>query len=377
MTRQLITRSLLALALGTPAIAAAQQAAPTTGTTVSTPIEFSGVLYPQVIYGGPKGNGTRSGNRFELERAYLTARAKIADRTSIRLTADVFRPGAGAGYTMRAKYAYVQYDYWTNNAGIMGTNAQARLGMQQTVIIDQEEQLWPRWIAKTAVERLGFFSSSDLGASTTIGNSAGELFAMVSNGPGYTQPEVDRFKDWQFRLTIHPIGNALTPAGGLIVSPWYYKGTVQSGLRPAEGRKHDRYGVLAGWKTPVLTVGGQLAKSTNQNEALNAGNVVTTDRTGSVLSAYTLLKPFALLNPNGNKRWGVVLRWDNVDSDAGYVVNPSDFPVAKGHFIVAGLTHDLNNRVSWSLDYQQGSPEGAPAAGSDTRTYNLHASVAF
>lgn len=382
MNRHIVSRSLIALSLAAAPVAltAQQTSKPATPTpAAATPIEFSGLLFPQFIYGGPKGNGTRSQNQFQLERAYLTAKAKVADRTSIRFTADVFRPGGNAGWTMRAKYAFVQYDYWMNNEGFMGTTAQARLGMQQTVIIEQDESLWPRYIAKTAVERAGFFSASDLGLSTTIGfgNGMGEVFAMVSNGPGYAQPEVDRFKDWQFRLTLNPIGNAMTPAGGLLISPWYYKGTVQSGLRPAEGRKHDRFGVLAGWKSPAFTIGAQLAKSTNENEAVNGGNVVTTDRTGSVTSAYTVLKPLALMNPNGNKSWGVVLRWDALDSDNGYAPNAGDFAPAKGHFVVAGVTYDVNNRFSWALDYQQGSPEGVNIPALDTRTYNLHASVAF
>ncbi|NUO62476.1 MAG: hypothetical protein HOQ11_03120 [Gemmatimonadaceae bacterium] len=378
MTRQIVSRSLIALAIAAPATLAAQQPAQTsTTTTVSMPIEFSGLLFPQFIYGGPKGNGTRSANQFQLERAYLTAKAKIADRTSIRLTSDIFRPGAGAGYTMRAKYAFVQYDYWMNNQGFMGTNAQARLGMQQTVIIEQDESFWPRYIAKTAVERAGFFSASDLGLSTTIGNKRGEVFAMVSNGPGYAQPEVDRFKDWQFRLTVNPIGNVMATGGGLLISPWYYKGTVQSGLRPAEGRKHDRYGVLAGWKSPVFTLGGQVAKSTNENEALNAGNVVTTDRSTSLVTVYTVLKPLAMMSATGSKAWGVVLRYDKLSGDNGYVPNAGDFAPLDGHFLVAGLTRDVNSRLSLALDYQQGSPEGVAAPNLDTRTYNLHASVAF
>ncbi|HEX8851370.1 MAG TPA: hypothetical protein VF761_17720 [Gemmatimonadaceae bacterium] len=386
MTRTLISRSLLALALvGLPAVAVAQQPTQHPGsapsgqaTPASSPVEFSGVLYPQFIYGGAKGN-TRSNNQFQLERAYLNARAKVADRTSIRLTADVYRPGAGLGYTMRAKYAYVQYDYWMNNEGYMGTVGQARLGMQQTVIIDQEEQLFPRWIAPTAVERAGFFSSSDLGLSTTIGfgNGTGEVYVMASNGPGYTQPEVDRFKDYQARITFNLLGNIAQPTGGFIVTPWYYKGTVASALRPAEGRKHDRVGVLAGWKSPVLTLGGQLAQSTNENERLNAGNVVTEDRSGKVLSVYTVARPFALLNANGNKTWGAVLRWDAVSGDNAYVPNAGAFPVVKGKFLVAGIVHDVNNKFSWSVDYQQQSPQGAPAAPLDLRTYNVHAAVSF
>jgi hypothetical protein len=349
----------------------------TTPATVTMPIEFSGVLYPQFIYGGAKGNGTRSSNQFQLDRAYLNVKAKVADRTSIRLTADVYRPGGNAGYTMRAKYAFLQYDYWTNNQGLMGANGQVRLGMQQTVINEQEEQFWPRYVAKIAVERAGYFSSADLGASTTLslGKGAGELFAMVANGPGYTTPENDRFKDYSARLTLTPLGS--TPAHGLNISPWYYKGTVASALRPAEGRKRDRAGVFAGYKAVAFTVGGDYATSTNENERNTATGIVTEDRSGKIWSAYTIIKPLVVMNPAGNKAWGVILRWDKVSGNNGFVPSTGDFPVVEGKFIVAGLVHDVNNRLSWSLDYQQQSPNGVAAPALDLRTYNLHASVAF
>jgi hypothetical protein len=380
MTRHSVIRLLACLTLAaTPAIGSAQQApAPQAGTTVTVPpIEISGLLFPQFIYGGPKGNGTRSANQFQLERAYLTAKAKVADRTSIRLTADIFRPGGNAGYTMRAKFAFVQYDYWMNKEGLMGANGQVRLGMQQTIINEQEEAFWPRYVAKIAVERAGYFSPADLGASTTLslGNGMGELFAMVANGPGYTTSENDRFKDYSARLTLTPFG--ATPTQGLNISPWYYKGTVASVLRPAEGRKHDRAGVFAGYKAPAMMVGGDFAKGTNENERAAPGGIVTEDRSGRVLSVYTSLKPFAMLNPAGSKAWGVLLRWDNVTGDTGYVPTGGDFPVVEGKFIVAGISHDVNTRFSWTLDYQQQSPNGAPAPALDLRTYNLHAMVAF
>jgi len=384
MTRHFVNRTLLAfVAAAVPAIATAQQtpakpaASGSSTATVSLPIEFSGLLFPQFIYGGPKGNGTRSANQFQLERAYLTAKAKIGDRTSIRLTSDIFRPGGNSGYTMRAKYAFVQYDYWMNGEGFMGTNAQVRLGMQQTVLNETEENFWPRYVAKIAVERAGFFAPSDLGASTTIsfGNGMGELFAEVANGPGYTAPENDRFKDYSARVTLTPFGGSTTQ--GLVLAPWIYKGTVQSALRPAEGRKHDRAGIFAGFKAPAFMVGGDYAVSTNENERAAPGGVVTEDRSGKVLSAYSQLKPFAMMSPTGNKTWGVLLRWDQVSGDKAYIPNNGDFPVVKGKFIVAGITHDVNSKLSWALDWQQQSPNGVTAPALDLRTYNLHVSAAF
>jgi len=385
MTRSFVNRTILSVVVAAlPAVTVAQQPtaqpapAPAAATaTVSVPVEFSGLLFPQFIYGGAKGNGTRSANQFQLERAYLTAKAKIGDRTTLRLTSDIYRPGGNAGYTMRAKYAYVQYDYWTNHEGFLGTNAQVRLGMQQTILNETEESFWPRYVAKIAAERAGLFSSADLGASTTLsfGNGMGELFAEVANGPGYATSENDRFKDYSARLTLTPFGSTL--AKGLVVAPWYYKGTVASVLRPSDGRKHDRAGIFAGYKAPSFMVGGDYESSTNETERATPTGIATEDRSGKVLSAYTQLKPFAMMSATGSKAWGVLLRWDDVTSDAGYVPNNGDFPVAKGKFIVAGITHDVNSKLSWALDFQQQSPNGAPAPALDLRTYNLHVSAAF
>ena len=376
-------RTLLVLAaVALPAAAGAQQtpttpASTTVTPTAAVPIEFSGLLFPQFIYGGPKGNGTRSASQFQLERAYLTVKAKIGDRTGLRLTSDMYRPGGNNGYTMRVKFAYLQYDYWMNGEGLMGTNAQLRLGMQQTVINETEESYWPRYVAKLAIERAGFLAPADLGVSTTIstGSHIAELFAEVTNGPGYTTPENDRFKDYSARLTLTPFGGTITR--GLVLAPWYYKGTIASALQPAHGLKHDRAGVFAGYKAPAIMLGGQLASSTNELEQLTPGGVVSRDRSGKVMSVYTQLKPFAMMSPTGTKAWGVLLRWDRVSGENGYVPNNGDFPVLKGKFVVAGITRDVNSRVSWAVDYQQQSPNGDPAPAYDVRTYNLHVSAAF
>jgi hypothetical protein len=371
MNRKFVHPSLAALLLvAAPAMASAQAQVQTTS------IEFSGILYPQFVYGGTKGN--RSQNRFDVERAYLNVRAKVADRTSIRLTSDIYRPAAGASYTLRAKYAYVQYDYWLAGAGYMNTTAQARLGMQQTVVIDQEEQYWPRYISQVAIERSGLFSSSDLGLSTTIGFSGGmaELFGMVSNGTGYAQGENDRFKDYSVRLSITPWG-APTAQHALAISPWYSKGARQSVIDPAVGLKKDRVGVFAAWRSPAITVGGDFANATNENEAGTILNRTTQDESGKVISLFTQVKPFIVMDGKGNPSWGVILRYDKIDSDNAFVPSGGAFPVANGKFIVAGITHEVNNRFTWALDWQQQSPNGAPAPALDLRTYNLHTSVAF
>ncbi len=381
----IVRRFLPFTALAAPVLTGAQQqpaadsASRPSASTVSIPIEFSGVLYPQFSYGGAR--GSRSANRFELERAYLNVRAKISDRASIRITTDVFRPAPTASYTIRAKYGYAQYDYWTKNEGLLGANGQVRLGMQQTVIVEQIEQFWPRWIARTGVERSGYFSSSDLGASTTLsfGGGAAELFAMIANGNGYATPESDRFKDYSARVNFAPFGLPSGPNGGLVIAPWIYKGARPSTLQPSEARKLDRMGVFAGWRSPMVAAGAHLARATAEREqAVAGGGIATTAESSRFLSAFAHLKPFRLMNPTGSTALGLIFRWDAIDGDDQYPSPGGDFTARDGRFIVAGITHELSRRLQWALDFQQQSPRGDPALpAQETRTYNLHVSAAF
>src|SRR6266404_1825343 len=116
---------------------------------VSIPVDFSGVLYANFQYRGDKGPA-KSSNKFDLERAYLTFRMPAGDRASIRITADVFQqqntPNDAyyKGWVVRAKYAYLQYDY-LKSANWTGV---ARGGLIHNVVIDHEEQFWPRWISQ-------------------------------------------------------------------------------------------------------------------------------------------------------------------------------------------------------------------------------------
>lgn len=372
--------------LVSPLLGGAQQTPPAdtarSGNTPvpALPVELSGVLYPQFTYGGAKGSGTRSANRFELERAYLTARAKLSDRASIRATIDVFRPTPTSSYTLRAKYAYAQYDYWGKNEGVLGATGQVRLGMQQTVVIEHEEQFWPRWIARTGIERTGAFSSADLGASTTLGFGGGatELFAMVANGNGYTTPESDRFKDYSARLSIAPFGPPSSAAGGIVISPWYYKGARPGALRPAEARRLDRMGVFAGVRVPALTGGIHLARLTSSRDtALAGGRIAEVEGSSRLLSAHVQIRPFRLLDPAGNTAWGLLFRWDAIDGDQSYASPGGDFTARDGRFIVTGVVHELSKKLLWAIDFQQQSPRGDPLPAQDIRTYNLHVVANF
>jgi hypothetical protein len=333
-------------------------------------LDFSGILFANYQYRTDPGP-SQSANRFDLERAYLTFRIPAGDRASVRVTTDVFQqttPGNDSyyrGWTVRAKYAYLQYNYLNGS----DWKASARIGLLPTVFIEHDEQFWPRWISPSPTERAGYFASADAGISNTVSipGRMGEIYASVVNGPGYTSREVDRFKDYSARVTLTPWAKySHSMLRGLAVSAWGYRGaTASKFVDGGQGQAgpigtaldRDRWGLHIGNLNPRITFGIQYASRREQGElgsntAASPREVV--DSTGTLVSGYALVRPF---NPGPAKPHPLSLlaRYDrvtvNTDSDARYDA------------IIGGLIWDLNSRVSASLDYQENNPvNGSPVA---------------
>src|SRR5688572_25703490 len=144
------------------------------------PVSVSGLIFGNYQY--HLSGQSKDFNQFLLDRAYITVRATVSDRMSVRLTTDVFQSGHQNGWTMRA-------------------------GMLHNVMVEQVEQFWPRFVSQVALERSGGFASADVGAAglVTLPARLGEVYAHVVNGPGYTRREADRFKDLGARLTLTPL----------------------------------------------------------------------------------------------------------------------------------------------------------------------------
>jgi hypothetical protein len=368
-----------ALSAQTPADTT-KPAPPPAPASVSIPVDFSGVLYANFQYRGDAG-AAKSTNKFDLERAYLTFKMPAGDRASIRITADVFQQTTTPndafyrGWVIRAKYAYLQYDYLKSATG---WNALARAGLLHNVVIDHVEQFWPRWISQTPIERAGFFSSSDAGVATqlTAPNKFAEIYATIVNGPGYTSRETDRFKDYSLRFSLTPFGaadNKLIRTFAL--SGWTYVGAVASsfvaggaGQVGAVGSSlpRTRSGVFAGIRDPRLLLGAEWdtrkdAKETGANTV--AAPRVEVDSTGRLVAGFAVIKPFQLMNAQSTFPLGLVARWDrfepNTDTDA--FVNT----------IIGGLTWDLNKKTALSLDYQEVTPHSGSLLAA-SKTYFLH-----
>lgn len=346
-------------------------------------LDFSGIIFANWNYRTDQ--SARAQNRFDLERAYLTFRMPVGDRSSIRITADVFQNTAAPGdafyrgWAFRAKYAYFQYDFLRDYAGM---SAYARLGMLQTVAIEHIETFWPRWISRSPIETAGFFASADLGAAMQVNlpSKRGEIYATVVNGAGYTSRETDRFKDAALRLTLTPLAASKGLLSTTTLTAWGYKGALASRfvsggagqIGPVgEGLQRDRWGVFAGLKDRRLTLGADWAQKAEEGELGNntlASPRVVVDSTGTLLAGFAIVRPFELLVPGRTSRLALLGRYDR------FRFNDEAGPATR--FIIAGLIWDLDRRLSLAADFQQILPRDG-AAGTDTKTWYLHAVASF
>ena len=382
-----LTPTILVAVLLAPIALMAQQPADTTkpappppAATVSIPVDFSGVIYANFQYRGDAG-AAKSTNKFDLERAYLTFRMPAGDRASIRITADVFQQATPPndafyrGWVVRAKYAYLQYDYLKSATG---WNGLVRGGLLHNVVIDHVESFWPRWISQSPVERAGFFSSSDAGVATQLSfpNKFGELYATIVNGPGYTSRETDRFKDYAARLTLTPFsGSTNKVIKTFALTGWTYVGAVGSQFvaggpgqvgTVGSSLPRTRAGIFAGVRDPRLSVGAEW--DTRKDGRENGLNTVLSprvefDSTGRLIAGFVTAKPFQLLNDKSTFPLGVVARWDRF--------KPNTATDAYINTVIGGLTWDLNKKTALSLDYQEQTPHSGAIAAA-TKTYFLH-----
>ena len=350
-------------------------------TKAAPSIDFSGVVFGNYQYHTEAGN--RAQNKFDVERAYLTFKMASGDHASIRVTTDLFQQTSGPadayykGWVLRAKYAYLQYEF-AHPAKSTDWGAMGRVGLVHTMFIDHEENFWPRWLSLTPLERAGFFSSADAGVAGifSLPNKMGELYTAITNGPGYASREVDRFKDYQARLTLTPLASG-TPGllQTLAIDGWVYRGATASKfvsggtgqIGPVStGLDRNRWGIFAGIRDPRLTIGADFAQRSDGGErgANTTGSPASVfDSTGRVISAYTVIKPFQLADASSTMPLGVVLRVDNV--------KPNTSSTNSYNVVIAGLTWDLSKKAALSLDYQQQSPKGAVGI-PRTSVYFLH-----
>jgi hypothetical protein len=336
------------------------------------PLNFSGIIFGSYNFQQsttPTPLNRQIDNSFIVDRAYLTFRMPAGDHTSIRITTDLYQTSETTpnAYTIRAKYAYLQYD---GNKMDNGLQVTGRIGILHTVLIDHEETFWPRYLSQSAVERAGYFSSSDAGLATQLAlpNKLGELYATITNGPGYTSRETDRFKDYAVRLSLTPLANNkdMPLLQTFTITAWGYKGATAStfvnGGAATNGSvgaalDRSRAGLFVGLKDPRLVLAGEFAQR-HENGETGANTVASpralTETSGRLLSAFTVIRPFAFANASGKSPFGIVARYDAVkptSSTTGFTtVPPTDNAY---HTAIAGVFWDLSQKAQIALDYQE------------------------
>lgn len=364
---------------------------------VTPALDFSGIIFGNFSYRTDSAArataGGKSPNQFGLDRAYLNFRMPAGENGQIRITPDVYQNtnnatnGFYAGWVLRIKYGYVQYtgarNSFGNNSSLLG-----RVGILQTVVIDQMESFWPRYLGNSAVERAGYFSSADAGVSglMTLGNRRGEIYATITNGPGYTTFDRDRFKDLAVRATFTPLANGTNAIlRTFAITPWVYKGWIASSFAaggpgqvgPGEngaitsGMARDRYGLFAAVKERRLVAAIDLSQ--RHDEGDSGGNTaasprIVRDSTGRLLSGFVIGRPTEWFDPAHPSPFSFVARFDHFTPS----VDPSG-PTYVGtrpvyRYWVLGASYDANQRLTFTLDWQVQTPsEFPPQTGTNVR----------
>lgn len=374
--------------LSPPSLLGQQQPAyPPSSSASDTPkIDFSGILFANFQYRTDP--AAKDQNRFDLERAYLTARAAISERVGARVTIDVFQQtnpnndGFYRGWVVRAKYAFLQYDA-VKAESPDDWSALARFGMLHTVMVEHLETFWPRWLGNAAEERFGYFSSADMGgaAQLALPNKLGELYTTITNGPGYTSRETDRFKDYAARLSLTPLSKSESAMlKTLTLTAWGYKGALASRFvsgGPGQigpvgsGLRRDRWGGFAGLRDPRLTAVVSYSNRIDESELGNntlASPRLVVEATGKLFSTFALVRPLQLVDDNYKTPLRLVGRYDRF--------RPDDSADGRTRFIVAGVIWDLARTTSVSVDYQEQTASN-PTLAPTTKTWFMHIVAGF
>jgi hypothetical protein len=255
-------------------------------------------------------------NAFNLARAYINVTGQISHLISFRITPDVVRvgtitgadgkpvglPGVSGTLTYRLKYAYGQLNLddlantpWGKLEQWKGS--WIRLGMQQTPYVDFQEAIYRyRFQGTIFVDREGFLTSSDLGASAHLvfpGNY-GDLHVGGYNGEGYTAPEANDQKAIQARVTLRP-APMIPILKGLRLTGFY---DWDHYVRDA---RKERGVIEATFENPCINAGATYLRAKDQNASASVTEVIAegysawiTPRTNFGLEAlirYDYLKP--------------------------------------------------------------------------------------
>lgn len=298
-------------------------------------------------------------NNFDVDRSYITLKAKFDKGLSARITADVDgRRAASNQLTFRLKYGYLG---WEPSGSPLGF----KLGMINTPVIGYIEELWGyRMQGSVALDRAGYLTSSDFGISVdgSWADDAVNMTAGLYNGEGYSRAPGDQHKDIAARVSVRLLeSDAGGATGGLRLTGFALVGKANGG-----GDRQRFLGMLS-WQSSALALGLEYAV-TQDSTAADAP-----ETKGRVLSAWGVYNlpdsPLALL-----------ARVDRHDPDTD--VDPAGPDLATGERtrVIAGVSYQMTPEVRFLVDadllsLQHGSPGNTFDA--TRRTLYFHTQFTF
>jgi hypothetical protein len=216
----------------------------------------------------------------------------------------------------------------------------------------------------------------------TLGDKWGEVYGTIVNGSGYTAVERDRFKDFQLRLSLTPLGNSssLSPIlKSFAISPWFSKGWNPSAFAAGganevgpgdngaitDGLQKDRYGVFAGIKDRRITAGAEWAQRKDESDA--GGNTVAsprvvTDSTGRLIDGFLFLRPIELFDATRKSGLQLVGRYDRYTPNTDPTSPNYAGSTPSYNFWILGASYDITSKFTMALDWQAQDPNSFPAA---------------
>ncbi len=313
------------------------------------------------------GDNSTIKNNFDVTRAYLTVRKKLAWDASARITLDVSRlsaTSASSGGTTTTtsvspqrlfdyiKYAYVDMPIPVSE--IMGTpfTMTAKMGLQHNMWIDWADKIWGHaYIMKQFTDNEGIMSSADFGLGATGKFTLFELpeveyHATLLNGSGYSAVESNTEKDIALRLNSDLLKNETI---GTVVLGSYINS--KNGFANIGARNQKQIGMLIA-----------LVNDTYGNLYIEYLKGTNNNRSVSGLSIGGFVYPMPEFLPGV----GLLARADNYDQNT---VTTNDEKLKSVFGVFYNWGKDMKIALNW-----QSSQTGSGIA---TKTTNLSTVVNF
>jgi len=305
---------------------------------------------------------------FNVSRSYINVTGQINHIVAFRITPDIVREDGLLTLTspntitndsliFRIKYAFMQFnlDDW------MTKGSWARLGIQQTPLLDYEEGIYRyRFQGTTFTEREGFYNSADAGASFhyNFPSNYGEVHVGVYNGEGYAKTDPNDQKAVEIRGTVRPFAANAPLLRGLRVTGFYFGDNY---IRDSE---RTRAVGQVTYESTYLNAGFDYIKAHDQ-PSIAVRNVV--GKGPSVW--FTPRLPFA----NGSSV-EMLLRYDHLNPDTAV-------PDASRPRTIIGLAywfpHTGNVQSTLMLDYDGQTFNNFPVAQASQKKIAIHGQVIF